>query len=84
MPKQPKQMTKKQIEEEAAYANQLWRDRDKINQLAIDIMTGKSQPVTIRLDARDVDKAKRQAARKGMRYQTYIKSLLHEALESAR
>lgn len=37
-------------------------------------------PITIRLSMLDVEKARKQARQKGLRYQTYIKMLLHEAL----
>ena len=37
-------------------------------------------PVTIRLSQTDIAKAKLQAEKKGIGYQTYIKMLLHEAL----
>lgn len=37
-------------------------------------------PVTIRLSAIDVERAREQAGKKGLRYQTYIKMLLHQAL----
>ena len=37
-------------------------------------------PVTIRLPVVDVEKARKHAKQKGLRYQTYIKMLLHEAL----
>ena len=37
-------------------------------------------PVSIRLPAADIAKAKTIAEHKGIRYQTYIKLLLHEAL----
>jgi predicted DNA binding CopG/RHH family protein len=35
---------------------------------------------TIRLDPTDISLAKQQAERKGLRYQTYLKMLIHEAL----
>ena len=41
----------------------------------------KLRPVTIRLATEDIDAARAQAARKGVRYQTYIKLLLREALQ---
>ena len=41
----------------------------------------KSQSVTIRIPTKDVDAARKLAARKGLPYQTYIKMLLHEALQ---
>lgn len=36
--------------------------------------------VTIRLSMADLDRARRQAERRGLRYQTYVKMLLHQAL----
>ena len=39
-----------------------------------------TQSVTIRLPMEDVAKARRIAAAKGLRYQTLVKTLLHEAL----
>ena len=39
-----------------------------------------SRPVTIRLPVEDVARAKRMASRKGLGYQTLVKTLLHEAL----
>jgi len=35
---------------------------------------------TIRLDPDDIAKARIQAARRGLRYQTYLKMMIHEAL----
>jgi len=39
-----------------------------------------SKNVTIRMAEADLDLARKQAEAKGLPYQTYIKSLLHEAL----
>jgi predicted DNA binding CopG/RHH family protein len=39
-----------------------------------------SRNVTIRMVEADLDLARRQAEKKGLPYQTYIKSVLHEAL----
>jgi predicted DNA binding CopG/RHH family protein len=39
-----------------------------------------SRNVTIRIAEADLDLARRQAEEKGLPYQTYIKSVLHEAL----
>ena len=36
---------------------------------------------TIRLDPADIQRARVQAERRGLRYQTYLKMLIHEALE---
>jgi predicted DNA binding CopG/RHH family protein len=40
-----------------------------------------SKVVSIRLPESDIELARVQAAQKGLPYQTYIKSLLHQALE---
>ena len=39
---------------------------------------------TIRLDPDDIAEARVQAARRGLRYQTYLKMIVHEALETAK
>ena len=41
----------------------------------------RSQKVMLRIPTEDLDRARRQAAQKGIGYQTYIKSLLHQALD---
>ena len=41
----------------------------------------RTQKVMLRIPTDDLDRARRQAAQKGIGYQTYIKSLLHQALE---
>jgi predicted DNA binding CopG/RHH family protein len=38
---------------------------------------------TIRLDPEDIAKARIQAAERGLRYQTYLKMIIHEALRAA-
>jgi predicted DNA binding CopG/RHH family protein len=38
---------------------------------------------TIRLDPEDIAKARVQAAERGLRYQTYLKMIIHEALRAA-
>ena len=40
--------------------------------------------VTIRLPEEDIELARQQASKKGLPYQTYIRSLLHEALRQTR
>lgn len=42
---------------------------------------GATPAVSIRIDPQDVGRARSLAARKGLRYQTYLKMLLHEALQ---
>ena len=39
-----------------------------------------TRPITIRLPVEDVARARRLASRKGLGYQTLVKTLLHEAL----
>jgi predicted DNA binding CopG/RHH family protein len=39
--------------------------------------------ISIRVAEKDLALARRQASKKGLPYQTYIKSLLHQALRSA-
>jgi predicted DNA binding CopG/RHH family protein len=43
---------------------------------------GASPTITIRLAADDLSRARTFAAEKGLRYQTYLKMLLHQALNS--
>ena len=44
---------------------------------------GLTASTTIRLSQEDLAKARAQAEKKGLRYQTYLKMLLHEALVKA-
>jgi predicted DNA binding CopG/RHH family protein len=41
---------------------------------------GLTPTTTIRLDKGDIELAKRQAEERGLRYQTYLKMLIHQAL----
>jgi predicted DNA binding CopG/RHH family protein len=43
---------------------------------------GSTPTTTIRLDPDDISRARKLAAKRGLRYQTYLKMLLHEALKS--
>jgi predicted DNA binding CopG/RHH family protein len=43
---------------------------------------GASPTITIRLPEEDLTRARTFAAKKGLRYQTYLKMLLHEALNT--
>ncbi len=45
---------------------------------------GATRPVTIRMPIGDIDAAQELAAKRGLPYQTYIKGLLHQALERER
>jgi predicted DNA binding CopG/RHH family protein len=42
---------------------------------------GITPPTTIRLAPEDISRARLLAERRGLRYQTYLKMLIHEALE---
>ncbi|MBZ5618400.1 MAG: BrnA antitoxin family protein [Acidobacteriia bacterium] len=42
---------------------------------------GSTPTVSIGIDPEDIQRARSLAAKKGLRYQTYLKMLLHEALE---
>lgn len=41
---------------------------------------GTTPTTTIRLDPQDIELAKTQASERGLRYQTYLKMLIHQAL----
>jgi predicted DNA binding CopG/RHH family protein len=42
---------------------------------------GITPTTTIRLDPEDISKARSLAQKRGLKYQTYLKALIHEALE---
>jgi predicted DNA binding CopG/RHH family protein len=42
---------------------------------------GNTPTTTIRLDPEDISRARTQASKKGLKYQTYLKMLIHEALQ---
>jgi hypothetical protein len=42
---------------------------------------GMTPTTSIRLDPADIEKARAVAAKRGLKYQTYLKMLIHEALE---
>lgn len=42
---------------------------------------GSTPTTTIRLDPDDISKARVQAEKRGLRYQTYLKMLIHDALQ---
>ena len=46
------------------------------------VRKGITPTTTIRLDPSDIERAKTQAERRGLKYQTYLKMLIHEALQS--
>jgi predicted DNA binding CopG/RHH family protein len=48
------------------------------------VLRGATKPVTIRMPIADIQAAQEIAERRGIPYQTYIKGLLHRALERDR
>ena len=48
------------------------------------VVRGATKPVTIRMPIGDIDAAQELAEKRGLPYQTYIKGLLHQALERER
>ena len=47
------------------------------------LASSKARMVSIRLPEADIQLARKQAAQKGLPYQTYMKSLLHQSLRQA-
>ena len=47
------------------------------------LAASKARMVSIRLPEADIQLARKQAAQKGLPYQTYMKSLLHQSLRQA-
>jgi predicted DNA binding CopG/RHH family protein len=76
-------MTKKQIEEERRYADHAYENRAELEREAVGILDGRLRQLTLRIDETDIERAKRQAKEKGLKYQSYMKSLLHVALAKA-
>ena len=68
------------IEAEAAFAEDFYKDRAAIKRKAEEVLTLGSRQVTIRLYNSEIALARQQAKEKGLRYQTYMKMLLHQAL----
>jgi predicted DNA binding CopG/RHH family protein len=68
------------IRAEKAFAADVYRDRAAINRKAQEVLASGSRQITIRLGNDQLALARRQAEAKGLKYQTYIKMLLHEAL----
>jgi predicted DNA binding CopG/RHH family protein len=68
------------IEAEKSFAAEVYRDRAAINRKAQTVLASGSRQITIRLRNDEIALARRQAEAKGLKYQTYIKMLLHEAL----
>ena len=68
------------IEAEKAFTARLYKDRAAVNRKAQEALAAGSRQITIRLSNNQIALAKQQAEARGLKYQTYIKMLLHEAL----
>jgi predicted DNA binding CopG/RHH family protein len=56
----------------------------RLDQVALKARLSNSRVVSIRLPEDDIALARQQATQKGVPYQTYIKSVLHQALRQAK
>ena len=65
--------------EQAAASNQTTTLSDLLQRAGQ--RAGAIPTVSIRIDPDDITRARSLAAKKGLRYQTYLKMLLHEALQ---
>ncbi len=65
--------------QQAAAAGKL--KRGTVSRLARERMQGASPTITIRIPETDLARARGMATKKGLHYQTYLKMLLHEALD---
>jgi predicted DNA binding CopG/RHH family protein len=68
------------IAAEKAFAADVYRDRAAVNRKAQAVLASGSRQITMRLGNDQLALARRQAEAKDLKYQTYIKMLLHEAL----
>jgi hypothetical protein len=55
--------------------------RARLNPVTPKPRGGITRPTTIRLAPEEISRARTLAERRGLRYQTYLKMLIHEALE---
>ena len=58
--------------------------KQALRQGAVQRRLGETRIVTMRVPVRDLEAAQELAGRKGLPYQTYMKMLLHQALEKER
>ncbi|MDQ2948834.1 MAG: CopG family antitoxin [Acidobacteriota bacterium] len=54
----------------------------RVRHLSQTNLPGASETVTIRIPGHELTRARELAAKRGLRYQTYLKMLLHEALDA--
>jgi len=58
------------------------KQRGRLQRLSQTDLPGASETVTIRIPPQELTRARTLAAKRGLRYQTYLKMLLHEALDA--
>ena len=58
------------------------KQQGKLRRLSQTSLPGASETVTIRIAPEELTRARTLAAKRGLRYQTYLKMLLHEALDA--
>lgn len=55
-------------------------ERARMERKTLEVLAAGTRQLTIRLSNAEIARARQQAEAKGLKYQTYIKMLLHEAL----
>jgi predicted DNA binding CopG/RHH family protein len=58
------------------------RQQGQLRRLSQTNLPGASETVTIRIPPQELTRARTLAAKRGLRYQTYLKMLLHDALDA--
>jgi len=58
------------------------RQQGQVRRLSQTNLPGASETVTIRIPPEELMRARTLAAKRGLRYQTYLKMLLHDALDA--
>ena len=71
---------RKEVERELRAAEKAGKGQS-VNQILKEHQN-RTQAITIRLSVADIERAKTQAEQKGLGYQTYLKSLIHQALSA--
>ncbi len=54
---------------------------ERLKKAAQDYIDKQDKTITLRISSKDLEKIKKIAAKKGLRYQTFIKSVLHQIIE---
>ena len=54
---------------------------ERLKRAAQDYIDRQDKTITLRISSKDLEKIKKIAAKKGLRYQTFIKSVLHQIVE---